>query len=130
MHPTRLSSTLYCYIFSSANDEMNAHANVQPFLIATLLFVVPLMGFGRRLLDRLIPKNDLDAQRRPRALSMLVYGILRSVMLVLDLYNAPEFFKNWFNPLNVSPSFYSLNLLVSGIYTSMIGKIKYISREC
>ncbi|KAI8999273.1 hypothetical protein BC832DRAFT_564690 [Gaertneriomyces semiglobifer] len=106
--------------FDNHNTKASPGSSVQPFLIATLIICVPVLGFLRRFLDRVVPKNDLDARKRPRAVAMLLYGVLRTIMLCIDLSNAPEFFSNWFTPMNISERFHQRNLYTCGIYSSMI----------
>ncbi|KND04277.1 uncharacterized protein SPPG_00015 [Spizellomyces punctatus DAOM BR117] len=94
--------------------------SLPPFLSATLLITIPALGFLSRGLNRWIPNNGADQKKRLRGVTFIAFGILRSVILGLGLWKAPEFFANWFTPTNASEELQSIILYTTGLYCSML----------
>ncbi|TPX60970.1 hypothetical protein PhCBS80983_g01426 [Powellomyces hirtus] len=92
-----------------------------PATIGVLLVVVPFMGFMNRALNRLLPDyGGAHPKQRATALRLTSLVFMRIFAFSLDVWNAPEFFRNWNTPSELSADFYHILLINTALYTSMI----------
>ncbi|KAJ3151389.1 hypothetical protein HDU86_006089 [Geranomyces michiganensis] len=92
--------------------------------VAAMLAAVPMLGIIGRFLDSIMPDHGAPPKQRKTAIKLMSNATIRLLCLVVDLYNAVEFFHKWFRPEDLSEEWHKLSIINAAFYTSMLREFK------